>query len=55
MDPVDPEAKLHLDPNALNKYPEGYRHLSYLQAEIGFNPKLDTPGHTGPEIEAVYL
>ena len=32
MDPVDPEAKLHLDPKPLNEYPEGYRHLAYLQA-----------------------
>ena len=55
MDPVDPEAKLHLDPKLLTKYPEGYRHLAYLQAQIGFNPKLDMPGHTGPEIEALYM
>ena len=53
MDPVDPDAKLHLDPELLAKYPEGYRHLAYLQAQIGFNPKLDMPGHTGPELEAL--
>jgi hypothetical protein len=55
IDPVDPEAKLQLDPYLLAKYPEGYRHLAYLQAQISFNPKLDMPGQTGPEVEAFYV
>jgi hypothetical protein len=36
MDPVDPSAKLTLDSALLNKFPEGYRHLAYLQAQIGY-------------------
>src|SRR5437588_3695358 len=31
MDPVDPAARLMLDPSLLNRFPEGYRHLAYLQ------------------------
>ena len=28
MDPVDPAARLELDPSVLDSYPEGYRHLA---------------------------
>src|SRR5438309_8272841 len=31
MDPIDPAAKLSLDPDLLARFPEGYRHLAYLQ------------------------
>jgi len=54
MDPVDPAAKLTLDPQLLARFPEGYRHLAYLQSQIGYKIKLDMPGLTGPEIEALY-
>ncbi|MGA2511828.1 MAG: nuclear transport factor 2 family protein [Candidatus Acidiferrales bacterium] len=54
MDPVDPAAKLSLDPQLLSKFPEGYRHLAYLQTQIGYKIKLDMPGLTGPEVEALY-
>jgi len=54
MDPVDPAAKLTLDPQLLGKFPEGYRHLAYLQSQIGYKIKLDMPGLTGPEVEALY-
>jgi hypothetical protein len=54
MDPVDPGAKLSLDPQLLSKFPEGYRHLAYLQTQIGYKIKLDMPGLTGPEVEALY-
>src|SRR5580658_2005457 len=39
MDPVDPAAKLQLDPKILDRFPEGYRHLAYLQTGIGYNVK----------------
>jgi len=55
MDPVDPAAKLSLDPQLLSKFPEGYRHLAYLQTQIGYKIKLDMPGLTGPEVEALYM
>jgi hypothetical protein len=54
MDPVDPAARLELDPALLSRFPEGYRHLAYLQAGIGYQVKIDMPGLTGPEVEALY-
>lgn len=53
-DPVDPAAKLSLDPDILKLYPEGYRHLAYLQHKIGYKVKRDMPGLDGAEIEALY-
>lgn len=54
MDPVDPAAKLTLDPSLLEQFPEGYRHLAYLQSGIGYKVKRDMPGLRGPEVEALY-
>lgn len=54
MDPVDPAAKLALDPALLAQFPEGYRHLAYLQSGIGYAVKRDMPGLKGPEVEALY-
>jgi len=54
MDPLDPAAKLALDPALLAKFPEGYRHLAYLQTRIGFTIKLDLPQLKGPVVEALY-
>ena len=36
LDPVDPSAELKLDADLLAKFPEGYRHLAYLQSKNGF-------------------
>jgi hypothetical protein len=54
MDPVDPAAKLALDPALLGRFPYGYRHLAYLQTRIGFTIKLDLPQLKGPVVEALY-
>ena len=54
LDPVDPAARLALDPGLLARFPEGYRHLAYLQTRIGYQVKTDMPGLTGPEVEALY-
>jgi hypothetical protein len=54
MDPVDPAARLELDPDVLNRFPEGYRHLAYLQTGIGFEVKPDMPGLKGSEVERLY-
>lgn len=54
MDPVDPAAQLELDPAVLNSYPEGYRHLAYLQSRNGMVVKHDLPGVRGPEVAALY-
>lgn len=54
LDPVDPQARPQLDAELLARFPEGYRHLAYLQARIGYPVKDDMPGLTGPEVEALY-
>jgi hypothetical protein len=54
MDPVAPDAKLALDAALLAGFPEGYRHLAYLQARLGFTIKMDMPQLKGPEVEALY-
>jgi hypothetical protein len=54
LDPVDPAAHLALDKDLLARFPEGYRHLAYLQTRIGYKVKTDMPGLDGPEVEALY-
>lgn len=54
LDPVDPAATLKLDQTLLMQFPEGYRHLAYMQARIGYKVKKDMPGLDGPEVEALY-
>jgi len=54
LDPVDPAAKLSLDQNLLNSFPEGYRHLAYLQSKIGYKVKTDMPGLEGPDLDVLY-
>jgi len=54
IDPVDPAARLELATAELARFPEGYRHLAYLQAGLGYRVKPDMPGLTGPEVEALY-
>ena len=54
LDPVDPLARLELDPVLLVQFPEGYRHLAYLQAGIGYPVKKDMPGLKGEWVEALY-
>jgi hypothetical protein len=53
-DPVDPAARLELDPELLARFPDGYRHLAYVQTQIGYAVKDDMPGLTGPAVEALY-
>jgi hypothetical protein len=54
LDPVDPAAKLELDPKLLQSFPEGYRHLAYLQTRIGYKVKPDMPGIEGRELDGLY-
>jgi hypothetical protein len=54
LDPVDPAATLELDRSLLESFPEGYRHLAYVQTQIGYKVKPDMPGLKGPEVEALY-
>ena len=54
LDPIDPAAILRLDADILARFPEGYRHLAYLQFKNGFDVKNDLPGTRGPAVERVY-
>ena len=54
LDPVDPAARLTLDQALLRSFPEGYRHLGYLQANNGFTVKQGLPGLRGPAVEKLY-
>jgi len=54
LDPLDPTARLQLDDGLLARFPEGYRHLAYLQTRIGYKVKSDMPGLDGPEVAALY-
>jgi hypothetical protein len=54
LTPVDPTAMVTLGPKLLARFPEGYRHLAYLQIKNGFEVKADMPGLRGPEVEKLY-
>jgi hypothetical protein len=54
MDPLDPAARLQLDRALLARFPEGYRHLAYLQTRLGFTIKPDLPQLKGPQVERLY-
>jgi hypothetical protein len=54
LDPVDPTARPVLDADLLSRFPEGYRHLAYLQTKAGFTVKQGLPGLRGPAVERLY-
>jgi len=54
VDPVDPTARLELDQKALAEFPEGYRHLAYIQTQIGYQVKRDMPQLKDAEVEKLY-
>jgi hypothetical protein len=54
IDPVDPSALMKLDPAVLVQFPEGYRHLAYVQTKIGYTVKRDMPTLKGAEVERLY-
>lgn len=54
MDPVDTSQTVPLDKKRLESFPPGYRHLAYLQSQIGYEIRGVRPGLKGPEVEALY-
>ena len=54
IDPVDPAARLELDQAKLADFPRSYRHLAYIQTQIGYTVKRDMPQLTGAEVEKLY-
>jgi hypothetical protein len=54
MTPVSPVPGPVLDDSILARFPEGYRHLAYVQTLVGYEVKDDMPGLEGPELERLY-
>lgn len=54
MTPVSPVQMPPLDAELLGRFPEGYRHLAYVQTLVGYDVKGDMPGLEGPELELLY-
>jgi len=54
LSPLDPAARLELNAEKLTAFPVGYRHLAYLQSELGFDVKRDMPGLTGDAVRELY-
>ena len=54
IDPIDPGAVPKLDAARLATFPEGYRHLAYIQTGIGYRVKLDMPMLKGAVVEELY-
>ncbi|WP_428248601.1 nuclear transport factor 2 family protein [Ferrovibrio sp.] len=54
LDPVAPGRAPELDAAKLAALPEGYRHLAYIQEEIGYRVKRDMPGLKGEAVAALY-
>jgi SnoaL-like protein len=54
IDPIEPGAALRLDATLLGAFPEGYRHLAYVQTKVGFQVRRDLPSLRGPVVERVY-
>lgn len=55
MDLVDPSASLKLDTLKLNQFPDGYRHLAYLQSSHGANVSTELASSRGPALEKLIL
>jgi hypothetical protein len=53
IDPVDPTARLVLDRSVLEGFPDGYRHLAYVQQSLGLEIRCDLPCAGSIEAEAV--
>ena len=50
---VSPGPMPKLNREILQAFPDGYRHLAYLQTELGFEVSKTLPGTRGSEIEAL--
>jgi hypothetical protein len=54
LDVVDPASTLELDAGVLARFPEGYRHLAYLQQHLGQVVLPGLPGLTGEAVDLLY-
>src|SRR5262249_7505316 len=51
---VDPGGTVTLDATWLLQFPEGYRHLAYVQSRNGFTVRPGLPGLRGTAVEELY-
>ena len=51
MDPVTPGASVPMDQGLLESFPEGYRHLAYLQTRAGATVNADLPTAKGAALD----
>jgi hypothetical protein len=54
IDPVSGAARPDLNQELLTRFPEGYRHLAYLQTSVGYQVRSDVPGPEGAALDALY-
>jgi hypothetical protein len=54
LTPVSGGVGPQLDETILTRFPDGYRHLAYVQTLVGYEVKNDMPGLDGPELEELY-
>ena len=54
LDPVEPAETIRLDRELLARFPDGYRHLAYVQSKNGFTVRTGLPGLRGPAVERLY-
>ncbi len=54
LDPVRPGVTLKLDEAILKRFPEGYRHVAYVQTKRGLKVAPDRPTPRSPELERLY-
>jgi hypothetical protein len=51
--PTDPTETVELDPEIMERRPDGYQRLAYLQEGLGYTIKPDMPTEVGAEREAL--
>ena len=54
LDLVNPAAQLSLEPKLLGSFPVGYRHLAYLQFQLGYQIAPGLPGLRGSAVDVLY-
>ena len=54
IDTVRPGAPLVLDEAVLQRFPEGYRHIAYVQTRRGLNVAPDRPTPRSAELDRLY-
>ena len=54
IDALDPAAVPSIDAARLATFPEGYRHLAYIQTGIGYTVKMDMPMLKGAVVDELY-